>query len=934
MTSTFRSLLPDADSQQASPSDFLLSVTAPTTSRIGEAAAASFTLSADTFVGTDGNDTFHVDNVADVIVEAPNGGQDTVYTSVDYTLPDNVELLFVDTAQGLRVTGNGVGNDIQGNVGNDTLDGGGGDDRLYGGLGDDVYIVNDASADIHEAALQGTDRVEASVSYWLNDNLETLVLTGTAAINGTGNGQANTLVGNSAANQLSGNGGGDTMTGGAGNDTYFVSDANDLTIEAAGGGTDIVLASASFTLQTEIERLTLTGSAAINGTGNSLVNIIVGNAAGNVIDGGKGADSMYGGAGDDTYVFDDYFDKAYELAGGGNDTVRTSVSLWLANEVENLALTGSEAINGTGNLLANILTGNAAANQLNGREGADTMTGGAGNDTYFVDNIGDVVTETGAGENDTVKAFVSWTLGENVENLVLLNEWDLNEQDSPGDSWDLHGTGNALDNAITGNSSDNVLDGGAGADTLSGGYGNDTYVVDTVNDQVLENYAEGTDSVFASASFKLQAEIENLTLTGSGAINGTGNLLANQITGNAAANVLTGGAGVDTMTGGAGNDTYVVDGVDEKTIELAGGGTDLVQSSASFTLQDNVENLTLTGAAVSGTGNGLANAITGNATDNTLNGGTGVDTLTGGAGNDTYIVDNTQDKTVEVAGEGIDTVKAGVAHTLQDNVENLTLIGTAAFGTGNGLANVLTGNATDNRLDGGTGIDTLVGGAGNDTYVVDNTQDKTVEADGRGVDTVKSSVAHTLQDNVENLTLTGTAVFGTGNALANVLTGNASANTLNGGASNDTLTGGAGADIFALTSSLGSDLITDFASGVDKLRLSQAVLRVGDGDTAVENAVSVASPNGFNTSAELVVVTHDIAGSISPSSAAAAVGHASSNYAVGDTRLFIVDNGSDSAVYLFKSADVNSIVSASELTLLATLDNTASTTVGDYLFGG
>ena len=407
-------------------------------------------------------------------------------------------------------------------------------------------------------------------------------------------------------------------------------------------------------------------------------------------------------------------------------------------------------------------------------------------------------------------------------------------------------------------------------------------------------------------------------------------------------NVLDDGGhkgGGDTLEGGSGNDTYILrEGSASKVIEGANGGTDTVISWASASLAANVENLQLDDQwhNLEGRGNDLSNSITvlgDGFGDDTLDGGLGADTLSGGNGGDTYVVDNSNDKVIEASNNGNDTVQASVAHTLQDNVENLSLTGTAVYGTGNGLANVLTGNAAGNTLNGGTGIDTLIGAAGNDTYIVDNTQDKTVEAAGGGLDTVKSSVAHTLQDNVENLTLTGTAAYGTGNTLGNTIVGNSAANTLTGGAGADTLTGGAGADIFALTSSLGSDLVTDFTHASDKLRISQSGLRIGDGDTVVDGAVSVAGPNGFNTSAELVIVTHDVTGSITAASAAAAIGHANSNYAVGDTRLFVVDNGSDSAVYLFKSADAGSTVSASELTLLATLDNAASTTVSDYIFG-
>jgi Ca2+-binding RTX toxin-like protein len=170
------------------------------------------------------------------------------------------------------------------------------------------------------------------------------------------------------------------------------------------------------------------------------------------------------------------------------------------------------------------------------------------------------------------------------------------------------------------------------------------------------------------------------------------------------------------------------------------------------------------------------------------------------------------------------------------NVENLTLTGTAANGTGNSMSNFLTGNNSNNNLNGGAGIDTMIGGAGNDTYIVDSTTDVITEADNAGIDTVASSVSFSLAAiaNVENLSLTGaTAINGTGNSLNNVITGNSAANnlsgdagndslngsagidTLIGGAGNDTLTGGLGADAFRFDSPLNSgtnlDSITDFS---------------------------------------------------------------------------------------------------------------------------
>jgi len=209
----------------------------------------------------------------------------------------------------------------------------------------------------------------------------------------------------------------------------------------------------------------------------------------------------------------------------------------------------------------------------------------------------------------------------------------------------LTGTANAdVINGLAGNDTLNglagndTLDGGLGNDQLQGGLGNDTYIVDSAGDIITELAAQGTDEVLSSVTYTLPVEVENLTLTGTAAINGTGNGLANTITGNAANNTLNGGAGNDSLIGSAGNDIYVVDSAGDVVTEAANAGTDTVQSSVTYTLPVNVENLTLTGTvAINGTGNGLANTITGNTANNTINGDAGQDTLTGSTGVDTFI---------------------------------------------------------------------------------------------------------------------------------------------------------------------------------------------------------------------------------------------------------------------------------------------------------
>lgn len=565
-------------------------------------------------------------------------------------------------------------------AGNDTLDGGTGADTMLGGRGDDHYIVDDAGDVVTEGVGEGADTVTSSVNHLLSANVENLTLAGAADLAGTGNALANTIVGNAGDNILDGGAGADALAGGDGDDTYVVDHAGDVVIEHPGEGNDTVRSSVSWTLGDNLEVLELTGTAALSATGNAQDNLLTGNAGNNALYGGAGndtlaggggADTLVGGMGDDSYVVESGADAVTELAGEGTDTVYSAVSWTLGANFENLTLTGNAALFAIGNSLDNVLTGNVGNNILSGRGGNDTliggggsdlMLGGEGDDTYVVDSAGDVVFEAAFDGEDTVLASVNWTLADNVENLAL-------------QGGALRGTGNSLGNLLVGNAGSNVLSGeagddrlvgGAGADTMYGGKGNDVFEVDDAGDVVIETTGQGTDTVESTVSWTLGAHVERLTLLGEEAIAGTGNSLDNVLTGNAAANRLDGGAGEDTLAGGAGDDTYVVDDDCDRVIEAANAGNDTVLSSVSWMLDANVENLVLTGSkSLRGTGNALDNAITGNAGSNVLDGAGGNDVLVGQAGGD-------------------------------------TLIG----GTGN------------DRLDGGGGADVLAGGSGNDAYVM------------------------------------------------------------------------------------------------------------------------------------------------------------------------------------------------------------------------
>jgi Ca2+-binding RTX toxin-like protein len=408
----------------------------------------------------------------------------------------------------------------------------------------------------------------------------------------------------------------------------------------------------TFSLGANVENLVLLGSANFNGTGNTLNNSITGNAGANtlsggegsdtlsggdgadILDGGEGADTMFGGLGDDTF----YVDNAGDVTGegsalGGIDTVYSSVTRVLGAHIENLTLTGTADINGTGNDLNNIQIGNDGANTLSdgvgndqlyggggvdlliggsgtdyldGGSGGDTMYGGLGDDTFIVDSASDVTGEgQPTGGTDTVLSSVTRSLGANIENLTLTGSANINA------------TGNNLDNILTGNIGNNTLsdgagndqlfgglgndtlsagagtdylDGGEGADTMFGGLGDDTYVVDNTGDITQEGpSAGGIDTILSSVTRSLGANLENLTLTGTNAINGVGNTLANTIAGNSAANTLTGGGGADAFVFntalGAGNidtisDFVVVDDTIHLSNAIFGLGAGALSASA------------------------------------------------------------------------------------------------------------------------------------------------------------------------------------------------------------------------------------------------------------------------------------------------------------------------------------------------------------------
>ena len=783
---------------------------------------------ADTLQGGAGDDLYELgSNYGGICTDT--SGLDTVTSTGDRSLAfftgiENLTLLGSDDIDG---TGNDLDNTITGNAGANVLEGGLGLDTLVGGFGDDVYVFGANAADV-VSDTGGIDTITSTVGRSLapHADVENLVLLGGANINGTGNGLDNTITGNAGNNELDGDAGTDTLLGGQGNDTLHGSAGGDLLdggqgddtyalgssgaatiVDAAGTDTVTSTISRSIVSFAAIENLTLLGGGNIDGTGNALANTITGNADHNVLDGGAGLDTLLGGNGNDTYVLGASADVVSDT--GGVDTISSVISRSLVpfGDIENLLLLGIADIDGTGNSLANTITGNSGNNILDGGAGLDTLLGGNGNDTYVLANGFDVATDSGGIDLATSTVSRSLVAYADIENLTLLGSANLN------------GIGNALANTIVGNSGVNVLEGGGGIDTLKGGAGNDRYTLGNGTDVVIDS--SGMDLITSTITRSLvgYSDVENLTLLGTGNINGTGNALANVIAGTIGNNILIGGAGLDTLKGGAGNDRYVLGAESDVVVDTAGDDGVYSTISRSLAPYAAIENLVLQGSAnIDGTGNALNNRITGNAGKNILDGGLGDDTLVGNTGHDTYVLGAEYDTVID--GNGIGTITSTITRSLVDyaTIENLQLVGNGSIhGTGNALDNTIEGNGATNVLngkqgddhliakggndilDGSVGADTLDGGAGSDAYILGNNTSPIFIIDGGGDDLVISSISRSLVPfaSIERLTLLGNAnIEGEGNALANTIVGNMGNNKLIGGAGDDTLIGGNDVDGF------------------------------------------------------------------------------------------------------------------------------------------
>ena len=846
-------------------------------------------------VGTDGNDVFDANYYASyghwinssLLVNFLAGGGDDVMGGSNRN--DNLwggtgnDTLF-GYAGDDRLYGEEGDDELNGGDGNDVLDGGVGNDRLFGqagndimngGDGDDIMMGVTASDESKQTLAPGETDDDVMYGGFGNDRMW----------GGLGN---DYMDGGDGADLVCGGHGNDTVFGGAGNDELHGDEGNDRLLGEAGhdrifgeAGDDVIWGGdgddvlVGFTASNDAKQWLAYGESdndtLYGGNGNDSMYGGLGNDyldGGNdddFLDGGDGDDRLFGGAGNDVLnggnghdVLSGESGNDKIFGGAGNDTIwggdgddilvgftasneaKQSLAAWETDDDTIYGGAGNDLI--MGGLGNDLLYGEAGNDELQGGDGNDRLYGGDGNDRLF-GQVGNDILYGGAGDD----LLVGFTAHNEAKRTL-----------GPGES------------------DDDYLDGGAGADHMEGGQGNDTYIVNSVNDVILEFANEGYDTVISSANYILNANLEELRLVEGFNINGTGNALDNRIVGNSSDNILDGVTGADTMIGGKGNDTYYVDNVGDRVVELAGEGVDTVQSKISYALGDHVENLNLLdfGKPEKGLVDGAPVLVYGYPKANELDymQGDAVPTFQGTCALTSIANLLTQIGTPTTEGEvvrrAIDNQWAVTSPAATDYqrggsnyIQQQALL--KSYGIANNLLAGYDEHAIANLVRSGRGVILALNAGrlwadgayldnGGVNHVVTVTGAVYGEADGalKGfyiADSGRQSISDMtryvsirefrLAANVPNayaiytaeaLKLWNEDIDGTGNALDNTIIGNRGNNVLDGGAGNDILVGGLGNDTYRFGRGSGRDTIRED----DDTLGNSDVIRVGGGVSA------------------------------------------------------------------------------------------------------
>ena len=385
----------------------------------------------DTLIGGLGNDTYIVEAAGDVVIEAANGGTDTIRTTLAYyslAALTNVENLTYTGTGSFTGTGNAGANVITGGAGNDILDGGAGGDTLTGGLGNDM-LIGGLGNDTEDGGA-GDDLLYGHEG---NDML----------LGGLG---SDTLYGQEGNDTLDGGQGNDFLDGGTGDDIYIVDSLYDVVVEGAGAGTDTIrtaLASYSLASIANVENLTFTGTGAFTASGSGANNVMTGGDGNDMLDGGAGNDTLVGGLGNDI------------LSGGlGNDNADggagDDVLYGFDGDDKLTGGDGNDTLYGQAGL--DVLNGGNGNDYLDGGLGNDTLTGGAGADLFLLAWNGslDTLTDFAPGLGDIIRfdrASFGIAAGASIASYVTLGTVAPNAAhgyilaNSNGLFWDADGSG-------------------------------------------------------------------------------------------------------------------------------------------------------------------------------------------------------------------------------------------------------------------------------------------------------------------------------------------------------------------------------------------------------------------------------------------------------------------------------------------------------------